>query len=256
MKIEIDKIIVFRLSGKYAHFRKFYTNASSLSYLLPPRTVVIGIIASVLKIPRDEYYEILHQENLKISVRIPDNQIIRKQTQSLNYLHNKYFTLLAKGRGKIQHSPTKLELLMHPMGKNIEYIIYVAGNSNNERLNEFEGKLMIEDFGYGVYLGQRQFRADIEYIGSYGISDFIFLDESEYLDSICAEENYIDCNLNSEINVWAEQMPVHFKQVKAKNKTGREPVTVKRIYFERYGRRLTGKFKNCYRLDEKYISFY
>ena len=90
MNHPIEKIIMFKLSGKFAHFRKFYTNASSLSYLIPPRTVIIGLIASILKIPRDEYYDIFNEDNLKVSVCIPKNLEIRKQTQSLNYLHNKY----------------------------------------------------------------------------------------------------------------------------------------------------------------------
>ena len=256
MYSDIDKIIMFKLSGKYAHFRKFYTNSSSLSYLIPPRTVIAGMLASILKIPRDEYYEIFDSEKIKISVIIPEGLVIRKQTQTLNYLHNEYYKLLVKGKGKLQPSQCKLELLMHPPGKNIEYIIALAGDAANEPLNTLEEKLQTEDYGYGVYLGQRQFRANMEFLGSYEKPEIEFLEESEYLHSACSEENFINFNVDETIDIWSEQMPIAFKQVKERNGIGREPTIVKRIYFERNGKRLKGKFKNCYKVNNLFISFY
>jgi CRISPR-associated protein Cas5h len=256
MNSTIDKILMFKLSGKFAHFRKFYTNASSLSYIIPPRTVIIGILASIMKIPRDEYYDIFSEDNLKISVRIPKNLEIRKQTQSLNYLHNKFFNLISKGKGLIQHSQCKLELLMYPLEGNIEYIIYVGSFNENPILIDFEEKLKNKDVGFGIYFGQRQFKADVEYLGSYENSEIDFLKKSEYLDSICSEENFVTCNLTKEIDLLAEQMPIHFKKVKSKSKIGREPVSVKRIFFEKRGRRIEGEFYNCYKINNKFISFY
>ena len=256
MYSDIDKILALKVYGKYAHFRKFYTNSSSLSYLLPPRTVIIGMLASILKIPRDEYYDVFSIEKIKIAVKIPEGLVIRKQTQTLNYLHNEYYKLLVKGRGKTQHSQCKLELLMHSPGKNIEYLVFVAGNAANEQLQTLQRKLMTEDYGFGVYLGQRQFKADVDYLSCYEGGDIEYMQEADYLDSACAEENYLDCEVDSAVDIWAEQMPIAFKQVKEKKGTGREPTVVKRIYFERNGKRLKGKFKNCFKINNQIISFY
>ncbi|KPA09783.1 CRISPR-associated protein Cas5 domain protein, partial [Candidatus Magnetomorum sp. HK-1] len=44
MPVSILKILSFRLNGRFAHFRKFYTNSSSLSYFVPPRTAIIGML--------------------------------------------------------------------------------------------------------------------------------------------------------------------------------------------------------------------
>ena len=52
---EISKILIFDIKGPMAHFRKFYTNSSSLSYLFPPRTVVAGIIAGILGLPSERF---------------------------------------------------------------------------------------------------------------------------------------------------------------------------------------------------------
>lgn len=256
MKNNIDRIISFKLCGKFAHFRKFYTNSSSLSYLIPPRTVIIGLLASILKIPRDEYYNLFSEENCKVSISIPFGLEIRKQTQSMNYLHNKYFNLLAKGSGKVQHSQCKLELLMAPANGNIEYMVYIGFSDVIYVFKELEKKLINNNLGFGLYLGQRQFRCYIRDFQSYSSSEFEFMESSDYLDSICSEENFIDFFPDEEISISNEQMPIHFKKVETKNSKGREPVTVKQIYFEQKGKRLTGNFLNCYKIGDKVISFF
>lgn len=68
------KIIIFELWGKFAHFRKFYTNSSSLSYSVPPRTTIEGIIAAILGYERDSYYEKFNPDNLYVAVRKVGNK--------------------------------------------------------------------------------------------------------------------------------------------------------------------------------------
>ena len=96
--LEIKKVIELKVSGKFAHFRKFYTNSSSLSYLIPPKTVVIGLLASILEFERDSYYDVFN--DLFISVLIPRGFQIRKQFYSVNYLHNDFYNFLTKGNSK------------------------------------------------------------------------------------------------------------------------------------------------------------
>jgi len=256
MEQNIQKIVVFRLRGKFAHFRKFYTNASSLSYLIPPRTTLMGMIASVLEIQRDKYYDFFNDNGLQISVSIPEKLTIRKQTQSINNLHKEYYKLLATGKGKCQHSQCKLELLIFPTSGEIIYDVFLGGSSDNEKLNEFEDKLRNKDFGYGLYFGQRQFKAFAEITTVYQENEIEFKAESNLIDSICNEENFVDCDFESGIDILNEQMPHHFRMTEKKGKNSREPICVKRIYFERRGNRLSGKFLNCYKIGDKIISFY
>lgn len=257
MKSDIDRIISFTLCGKFAHFRKFYTNSSSLSYMIPPRTVVIGLLASILRIKRDEYYELFNEDESKISVSVFPGITIRKQTQSMNYLHTKYFELIGKrnSKGIARHSQCKLELLMSPKDDDIKYCIYVGYHSYNYTYRELEQHFANNDFGYGIYLGQRQFRGSIEDFRI--ITDFKQLPDSEYLDTICTEENLMDFQTDGDVRIISEQMPVHFRKAFDNKQVGREPSMVKRVYFESSGKRLNGNFRNCYLLDcDRYISFY
>lgn len=64
-----EKVLIFDIKGPMAHFRKFYTNSSSLSYLVPPKTVVAGLIAGLLGLPSERHTkdkEETYYENLVV----------------------------------------------------------------------------------------------------------------------------------------------------------------------------------------------
>jgi CRISPR-associated protein, Cas5h family len=83
----MNKILIFDLVGMFAHFRKFYTNSSSLSYAFPPRTVITGLLAGILGYERDKYYEEFSSENCSVGLAIKNP--IRKLVQTVNYIRTK-----------------------------------------------------------------------------------------------------------------------------------------------------------------------
>lgn len=78
------KIITFHLRGKMAHFRRYYSNSSALTYTIPPRTTAAGIIAGLAGLKRDSYYRDFSLDNchIAVAVRAP----VKKTVQKLNYL--------------------------------------------------------------------------------------------------------------------------------------------------------------------------
>ena len=122
MNRNILKILKFRIYGKFAHFKKFYTNSSSLSYLVPPRTVITGMLASVMEYARDSYYQLFSPEKIKISVAVSTGTDITKQMQSMNYLHFKYHNLLSKGTGDIKKLNLVSILRQEKPGSNIRFM--------------------------------------------------------------------------------------------------------------------------------------
>lgn len=77
-------IFSFHLQGKMAHFRKFYANSSSLSYFIPPRTTLVGIVAGLLGCERDQYYEEFSLDLCDVAVAI--GAPIKKCMQKMNLL--------------------------------------------------------------------------------------------------------------------------------------------------------------------------
>ena len=67
-----------------AHFRKYYSNSTSLSYIIPPVTTIKGIIAGLLGFERDRYYELLSNDNCKVGIIV--EKPIKKITQTMNML--------------------------------------------------------------------------------------------------------------------------------------------------------------------------
>lgn len=78
------KIFSFYLKGKMAHFRKYYSNSTALSYYIPSRMTISGIIAGLIGYKRDTYYEDFSLDKCDIAIAICSP--LKKIMQKLNYL--------------------------------------------------------------------------------------------------------------------------------------------------------------------------
>lgn len=112
----------FVISGKLAHFRRFYANSSSLTYPIPPPPTLRGILGAALGLG-PEYAERL--EDLRFSVRPLDPW--RYLMQTVNHL------LIKKGArtrnlagGEHTQVPLQLVVPQHPSGK-VRYEVVAVG---------------------------------------------------------------------------------------------------------------------------------
>jgi len=255
MPVSIIKLLSFEIRGRFAHFRKFYTNSSSLSYFVPPRTTIIGMLGAILQYDRDSYYHIFNENDFRISVAVTSNVNIKKQMQCMNYLHHKSYKELVKGKGADQHSQCRLELLMTETLRPIDYTVYIG--ATNERslkeLVEIEKKIRNDDLGFGIYLGQRQFKADIHHVVMY--DHISYLPSADHLDTICIQDfAQPDPILNSDRHIVVDRMPIHF--VNNQRKRSRVLQTIKNVIHEKSGLRLSGRFEHCYQVENKCIAFF
>jgi len=149
--------IIFDISGKFGHFRKFYTNSSSLSYSVPSRTTVEGIIAGILGIEKDTYYEKFSCEHCNIAIEKINKT--RKINQTMNYLKIKstkdFFEIKT-------HTQIPLEIIASD-GDRIKYRIYVS-HDDKEIMRELEEKLRNDIPVYPVFLGTATYIAKTYFI--------------------------------------------------------------------------------------------
>lgn len=150
------KVIVFDIKGRFAHFRKFYSNSSSLTYGIPPRTTLVGIIAAILGYERDEYYQVLDSEKLHITSRkmTPTNKLI----QTLNYIRAENIKDIMIPK---KHTQVPFEILTGENG--IVFRVYLS-HEKKEILNEIEDRLITRRFFYPPSLGGVNFLSNINYI--------------------------------------------------------------------------------------------
>lgn len=102
------KLLTFRIQGKMAHFRRYYSNSSALSYSIPPRTTIAGMIAGLLGYERDSYYKLFSLDQCKIA--LANLSSIKKETQKMNLLMIK--DLKDFNGSKEHHSQTPTEFVM------------------------------------------------------------------------------------------------------------------------------------------------
>lgn len=150
-------ILIVDIKGKFAHFRKFYTNSSSLSYSVPPRTTIAGMLAGILGYDRDSYYEIFSKEQLNIAIR--KLTPTRKIMQSLNYIK-------ADNPGKIlnpkEHTQIPFEIITSDKGR-VSYRIYINHRDKNI-MDELQKRILDKKYYYSPYLGAAPFNCTFEFV--------------------------------------------------------------------------------------------
>ncbi len=191
-------IISFRYQAKYGHFRKPYSNVSSLSYPFPPRTALAGLLGAILGIPKAEVPLIMDTNNLKIAVEI------EKPIKTITHVTN----FRKDGAGRINYSikrskrikkqdelknipdwnaATQIpqELLRYP-----SYIIYVSLRDN---MGEFISRIRTKRFVYTPCMGLSGFLAELDYI-SEGVGKQ--LDPGQYDVSTVTDKAYGSLSLD------------------------------------------------------------
>lgn len=242
----VNKLLIFDLTGKFACWKKFYSNSSSFTYEIPSRTHLIGLLASILELPRDSYYDEFSSENCKISLSLKTN--IKKKFYCLNYF---------KKPNQRDYTQVRLELLspLNIQNELIRYRVYIY-LKNEELFKKLRDKIKKRDFGYGVYLGQRQFKGDISFIDELNENQ---IKEVEEIDSINTIVNLSNINKKEDFtntNYIIDKIPMDFNFVgtseeKNTNKLNREIKRVNDIVFTNKPSQLVNNsyFKKALELD-------
>jgi CRISPR-associated protein Cas5h len=153
------KILIFDLIGKMGHFRKIDTNSSSLSYSFPARTTIVGMLAGILGMERDSYYEVFSPNRcqIAISVRTP----VRKVMQTVNYMFVKSKAHLNNSEG---HTQIPLEFVL-PGGDeaNLQYRIYFS-HRDPSVYESVRQRIQASRYVYPPYLGLSELLGQLKWI--------------------------------------------------------------------------------------------
>lgn len=204
------RVIVFDLLGKMAHFRKFYTNSSSLSYHFPPRTTIAGLIAGLLGYERDTYYEIFSTDKAKITIGVKSP--LRKVLQMVNYVWAENVKQLNQSRG--QHTQVPLEIIFpQDIKEDICYRIFFH-HKDEKIMEDLKNKLVNFDFCFPPYLGITEFVGKVDFIGE-GMAELSRADKV-LIDSVVSVDYIKKNSLILEPQMGAqyvkEKMPLSFNK--------------------------------------------
>ncbi len=69
--IQMKTLVRFRLSGRFAHFLKAEAGVSALSYPVPTRTAIMGIIGAIMGLDKDSPQVLLEPADIALAGRLP-----------------------------------------------------------------------------------------------------------------------------------------------------------------------------------------
>ncbi|SES90603.1 type I-B CRISPR-associated protein Cas5b [Anaerobranca gottschalkii] len=203
-----SEVVVFDIIGYMGHFRKYYTNSSSLSYSVPTRTNLIGLVAAVMGFERDSYYQQLQDDKLKIAVQKLTKT--RKIIQTVNYMK---ITTKKEFIEPSNHSQIPFEIVTGA-GDFLKYRVYLS-HIDPTFLEQFIERLKNKRYFFPPYLGAAPFSCVLEYVGrerveEKKVNDLVYIASIIPLNKI-NHKGLAFNKLNSDYALVKEKMPRDFE---------------------------------------------
>jgi len=207
--------VVFDLRGPMAHFRKYYTNSSSLTYAFPPRTTLAGIVAAMMGVERDGYYELLQPPNCYFALEILEP--VRTVIFTVNYLPTdetetvarKFIEMVKTWQPRTQ-IPVEIALPAQK-GKWLCYRVYLW-HSDSRFLEDLEKRLMEGRFVYPPALGISELLCSVSFVGRVG-SASEFRGDAEVSSVVNTELATVNLEKLGEIRLFNEKMPLYMRRI-------------------------------------------
>ncbi|MBF0398836.1 MAG: CRISPR-associated protein Cas5 [Desulfobacterales bacterium] len=199
------KLISFQLSGRYGHFLKAECAVSALSYPVPPRTVILGIIGAVLGLEKDQPQQILEPAHIAIRGILPQThwhkaKVRKDPPASLPMVIKK------TQKGTADGKPEKAALIWQEWLFKPNYTIWIS--LPEPHLTYFEKRLVERRWYFQPCLGVTEMMADLNHLKS---GEALALPESFYDVSTVFSPNDADLDMDkvfeNKLSVHALRMP-------------------------------------------------
>jgi CRISPR-associated protein Cas5h len=160
----MDKMLVFNVWGDYAHFRRFYTTTSPLSFPIPPRTALCGLIGAIIGLEKEgnDYLKYFSIKSAHIALKLLNP--IKKTVIAENLISTKN----ARGPGMnliINRTQIRFEFL-----KDQKYRIYFYYTDKEDGLyQKLKYNLTNHKTKYTPCLGLSENIANFKFVGEFEI---------------------------------------------------------------------------------------
>lgn len=224
------KFLVFDLWSSYGHFKKPYTTSSPLTFSIPPRTAVSGIIAAICGIDKKIYIQYFTKDKADIAIAL--KKPVKKIRLGINLLN--FNDSMTKIIGK---NPTRFELLQNP-----GYRIYF--NHGDENLySSLKKHLKNHTTIYTPTMGLSENLANFNYIGEYSGMEDSDAERTVEVNSVVPLKNIKpgDIVFNYDYEYFSENLPLELDN-------DRKVTDYGEVIFEKSGRKITGRFRGFYHL--------
>ena len=181
------EILSFNISGKLAHFRKYYANNTAFSFTIPPRTSLMGIVAAVMGWQRDSYYDRLSSEHLRFGIRVLSP--LKKSFHRLNLLSIKSLGDMSKkmhsdfrGEGGRIQTPHEVVSGWDIRKDEVQYQVFISSNGSGEKTFQLlKDHFISQQPVFNVVLGTANFSASLSGISIIGSEQIVEKKSDDYV---------------------------------------------------------------------------
>lgn len=231
----INKVLVFDIWGDYAHFRRFYTTTSPLTFPIPPRTALCGLIGAITGLEKENnaYLQLFTCDKAFIGLRLL--YPVKKVMIAENLIHTKN----AKGIGMnliAERCQIGFEFLKDP-----KYRIYFYHTDKN-LYEKMKNNLGCHKSVYTPCFGLSENIANFKFIGEFEIEANTTEEKYIQIHSILPSENIADeegVNFDLTGEYISIRVPVEMTPERIVTKYSD-------ILFERNGKPIEAKLKEQY----------
>ncbi|MGP2657104.1 CRISPR-associated protein Cas5 [Malaciobacter sp. WC5094] len=208
----MKQAIKFRLSGDYALFKKPFANNQPQSFVIPPKTAILGMIGAIMGWSKKDYILNLPFDKIDYAVKLLTSKI-KKDTVGINLMQGKSakFTFnenaIKNPPARGQRSPTRYEFL-----KDIEWEIFIIIDNDVEEDNKkvhdiFFNRLKDGRFVYNPNLGMQQLFAKIDKVEPIEVKEAENITDNIYTSF---EKGVIDFRITKPVAFYNELIPISF----------------------------------------------
>lgn len=153
------RTLIFDIWGDFAHFKKFYTTSSPLTFSFPPPPTVKGILGAIIGCDKNDYLSVFSRDKCSIAIQILNP--IKKIRLGLNHINTKGNFWRPTKRGTHEaRTQIPCEFIKDPA-----YRIYVS-HSDEEIFDALLKNLKNHKSFFTISLGLSELLADFRYIGT------------------------------------------------------------------------------------------
>ncbi|MGI6776504.1 MAG: type I-B CRISPR-associated protein Cas5b [Acetivibrionales bacterium] len=201
-----DKYLVFDIWSCYGHFKKPYTTTSPLTYSIPTRTAVTGMLSAIAGLEKNTCNRYFSKDKAKIAVSI--RKPIKKVRLAENLINTKKSVIRI-----LEHTQIKFEFLKDP-----HYRIYFTHN-DTQLYEILKTNLINHSPVYTVCMGLSENLADFSFIGEFEGSticvqndELVEIDSIIPLSSLKQASGSIDFEYNSVGEYFTETIPLEMDE--------------------------------------------
>jgi len=232
----MDKLLVFDIWADYAHFKKYYTTTSPLSFSIPPKTTLYGTIGAILGLDKKDYLNYFQKGECRIGIRIKEP--IKKTRINLNLINTKTAKMMSRIDNRTQ---IRTEFL-----KDVKYRIYFT-HQNTDVYSKLKDYLQGHKSVYSISLGLSENLANFEFVGEYNCEKIINNQEWEELVTVLrVDEDYLT---KGDIDFSQADREYFSDKVALEMKSDREVIDYGQVVFESNGKSIKARPKNYYKVE-------